>query len=214
MKWSREWVLAIVILATAGVCVHALAPREELPWHRSLADFPLHIDAWHGKELGLDARVLQVLQVDDYLMRQYWREPDQPIGLYVGYYKRMRQGATYHSPKNCLPGSGWYFVEAGTTRLDLLDPNGQAVLINRVVIQKGLEKQLVLYWYQDRGRIITSEYMAKLYMVWDAITKNRTDGTFVRLTIPFSAQQAQAVFAQGKVFAEQILPLLRTYLPG
>ena len=72
----------------------------------------------------------------------------------------------------------------------------------------------MLYWYQDRGRIITSEYMAKLYMIWDAITKRRTDGTFVRITIPFSEQHAQAVFAQGKVFAETLLPLLRAYLPG
>ena len=99
----------------------------------------------------LDPNVLQVLKVDDYLWRQYGGTYGPPLGLYIGYYQSMRQGATYHSPKNCLPGSGWYFVEMGRIPLQATDSRGQPVEINKFVIQKGLDKQLVLYWYQDRG---------------------------------------------------------------
>ena len=86
--------------------------------------------------------------------------------------------------------------------------------INKFVIQKGLDKQLVLYWYQDRGRVITSEYWAKIYMVWDAIFKNRTDGAFVRLTVPFTKDNEEKVFEQAEAFTERVFPLLQEYLPG
>jgi EpsI family protein len=214
MKCWREFVLSMVILLTAAVGVRSLSHGEAPPMRKSFVDFPLHIAQWSGKELGLDAQTRQVLQVDDYTVRQYWRTQGMPIGLFVSYYKSMRQGKGYHSPKNCLPGSGWYFSHTGKLRLDVPDVDGQAVEVKKLVIQKGLDKQLVLYWYQDRGRILTSEYWAKIYLVWDAITKHRTDGAFVRIMMPFSTQDEQAVLAQAKAFAETIFPLLGAYLPS
>jgi EpsI family protein len=214
MQGRREWLVALVILVAAGYFLRSISHGEETPLHRSLADFPLHIGPWSGNEQGLEADVLRVLKVDDYMMRQYQSEQGLPIGLYVGYYKSMRQGATYHSPKNCLPGSGWYFVATGKTRIQVPDSHERAVEINKFVIQKGLDKQLVLYWYQDRGRTITSEYWAKIYMVLDAITKQRTDGAFVRITLPFIHHAEGEVLEQGKAFAEQVFPLLRRYLPS
>jgi EpsI family protein len=214
MKGLRELVIAMVILIAAGGLLRSVSHGEETPIHKSLASFPLHIDQWHGTEQEFESDILQVLKVDDYLLRQYRQEQGTSIGLYVGYYKSMRQGATYHSPKNCLPGSGWYFVDTGKTHLAGVGPHGQPVEINKFVIQKGLDKQLVLYWYQDRGRIITSEYWAKIYMVLDAITKNRTDGAFVRITVPYTHQSEEEILAQGKAFAEQIFPRLQEYLPS
>ena len=147
--------------------------------------------------------MLQVLKVDDYLWRQYGSTDGPPLGLYIGYYQSMRQGVTYHSPKNCLPGSGWYFVETGTIPLQVTDGHGQPVEINKFIIQKGLDKQLVLYWYQDRGRVLTSEYWAKAYMILDALLQHRTDGAFIRITIPFPSGTEAEALAQGKGFAER-----------
>jgi EpsI family protein len=214
MKGLRELVIAMVILIAAGSLLRVVSHGEETPIHRSLASFPLHIDQWHGIEQEFESDILQVLKVDDYILRQYRQERGLPIGLYVGYYKSMRQGATYHSPKNCLPGSGWYFVDTGKTHIASVGPHGQPVEINKFIIQKGLDKQLVLYWYQDRGRIITSEYWAKIYMVLDAMTKNRTDGAFVRITVPYTNQSEEEILAQGKAFAELIFPRLREHLPS
>ena len=214
MKFPREFFISMVILIIAGLFLRSISHGEEIPLHKSFADFPLYIDPWNGQELGLEDKVLQVLKVDDYMMRQYSNEQGLPIGLYVGYYKSMQQGATYHSPKNCLPGSGWYFVQTGQTSLRTIEHHGQTMDINKFVIQKGLDKQLVLYWYQDRGRIITSEYWAKVYMVFDAMTRHRTDGAFVRITVPFTREDEEIVLEQGKAFAEKIFPLLQAYLPS
>jgi EpsI family protein len=214
MKLSRRCLFSALILVTAGIFIRSISHGEAVPIRKGFADFPLQIETWDGKELGIEDDVLQELKVDDYMMRQYRQAQSSPIGFYVAYYKSMRQGATYHSPKNCLPGSGWYFVETGTTHLDATDAQGNAVEINRYVIQKGLDKQLVLYWYQDRGRIITSEYWAKIYMVQDAIFKNRTDGALVRITMPFKGDGEAVAFKQAKTFAETIFPLLTEYLPS
>jgi EpsI family protein len=210
----RESMIALMILLAAGVFFRSLSHGEDPPIHHSLDTFPLQIGPWVGKVQTLDPNVLQVLKVDDYLWRQYGAPYGPSIGLYIGYYKSMRQGATYHSPKNCLPGSGWYFVETGRTPLQVTDGHGQPVEINKFVIQKGLDKQLVLYWYQDRGRVITSEYWAKMYMILDALLKHRTDGAFVRLTVPFLPETEAQAFTQGQAFAEQIFPLLQRYLPN
>jgi EpsI family protein len=214
MKCPKEFLISLGMLIAAGLLLGFISHGEETPLRRSFVDFPLRIDQWTGKELGLETKVLQVVKVDDYMMRQYWSEQGTPIGFYVGYYKSMRQGATYHSPKNCLPGSGWYFVKTGNTRLDIPGRHGQAVEINKLIIQKGLDKQLVLYWYQDRGRIITSEYWAKLYMVLDAIFKHRTDGAFVRVTVPFSGDDEEMAIRRGRSFVEKAFSLLEEYLPS
>lgn len=214
MKFSKEFLVSFLILVTSAVLLHALAREEILPLRKSFADFPRRIDEWSGKALWIESDVLEVLKVDDYMMRQYSDENGAPIGLYVGYYKSLRQGASYHSPKNCLPGSGWYFARTGTTRLDIPARDRQAVEVNQVVIHKGLDKQLVLYWYQDRGRIITNEYWGKIYLVLDAMIKNRTDGALVRVTVPFLGDDEGAVLDRGKTFVGKIFPLLPGYLPS
>jgi len=210
----RESVIALMILLAAGVFFRSLSHGEDTPSRHSLATFPLHVGPWVGEVHTLDPHVLQVLKVDDYLWRQYSDTPGLSLGLYIGYYQSMRQGATYHSPKNCLPGSGWYFVATGKIPLQVTDGHGQPVEVNKFLIQKGLDKQLVLYWYQDRGRVITSEYWAKAYMMLDALLKHRTDGAFIRITVPFLPETEAEAFAQGKAFAEQIFPLLQRYLPS
>jgi EpsI family protein len=214
MNGSKGILVSVVILVAAGLLSRSLSHGETVPLRQNFAAFPLRIAPWSGNELGFEEDVLQALKVDDYMMRQYRHGQEPPLGLYVGYYQSMRQGATYHSPKNCLPGSGWYFVSTGSTHLDVADRHGQAVEINRYVIQKGLDKQLVLYWYQDRGRILTSEYWAKIYMVLDAIRQNRTDGALVRITVPFTDGGEEAAFRQARAFAEKIFPLLQDYLPS
>jgi EpsI family protein len=214
MRVRKEFLLALLLLVGAGVLLQAISHGEAVPIRKRFAEFPLHIGEWSGQAHELTAKVLEVLQVDDYMTRYYHDGQGHPLDLYVGYYRSQRQGATYHSPKNCLPGSGWGFVDTGTVQLHAVDSSGQTVEVNRVLIQKGVSKQLVLYWYQDRGRIITSEYWAKAYMILDALFRNRTDGALVRIIVPVVDNDEAGAFRRGKRFAEAILPLLSTYLPG
>jgi EpsI family protein len=142
--------------------------------------------------------------------RVYQESNQPPVTLYVGYYKSQRTGQSIHSPKNCLPGAGWEPVSAG--RIDLTLPNGERAPVNLYVIENGLRRQVVLYWYQSHGRIIASEYWGKLYMVLDALRLNRTDAALVRVSAPV---QANETVAREEVtsFAQHLLFQLSDLLP-
>jgi EpsI family protein len=140
------------------------------------------------------------------------------VGLYVGYYQSQRQGDTMHSPLNCLPGAGWLPISQKRIEINVADEHGpRTVLVNDFVIEKGLDRQVVLYWYQSHGRVVASEYWGKIYTVVDAVRLNRSDGALVRLVVPIGANtpdaQAKAE-ASAVAFAQAIFPQLGRYLPS
>ena len=129
-------------------------------------------------EPEFDAEILEVLGVDEYVNRTYFEPARHPSGLYVGYYESQRQGDTMHSPLNCLPGAGWIPIEQ--TRAVIPVPkqdDGPRTddRVNSVIIEKGLDRQVVVYWYQSHGRVVASEYWGKIYTVMDAMRHNRTE---------------------------------------
>lgn len=212
MKLSQQSLISILLLVFTGWFLRSMSHGEITPLREPFSTFPQQIGRWNGSDGEMDSKVLQILRVDDYLLRSYTSDAPLPVELYVGYYKSQREGATYHSPKNCLPGAGWSFVQTGT--IDIQIPQQSSIAINQFVIQKGLDKQMVFYWYQDRGRVVTSEYWAKVYMMWDALKKNRTDGAFVRITVPFYEGGEKTATSLGQEFAATIFPLLQSYLPN
>jgi EpsI family protein len=204
---------AIVVLALLGaaglVSVRAASVEAAVP-RQSLASLPLALGGWQGREAApLADDVLGQLGVDDYVNRQYMRQGSLPIGLYVGYYASQRQGDTIHSPQNCLPGAGWSPVE--TRVIQLRGPRGD-VPVNHFVIQKGLDRQVVLYWYQGRGRVTANEYANKALLMLDAARLHRTNGGLVRIIAP-AASDAQRATAVVSDFATLLLTRLDGYLP-
>jgi EpsI family protein len=134
------------------------------------------------------------------------------LDLFLAFFPSQRAGSTIHSPQNCLPGAGWLPVESG--KIKLLRPDGKTITVNRYLIGKGLERRLVLYWYQAHGRVVASEYWAKFYLVTDAIRMNRSDGALIRVTTPV-AQNESSVSAEqrGVAFIQDVLPFLGRYIP-
>jgi EpsI family protein len=210
MKPSAQFWVGAACLVAASVMLRLYSHGEVIPLRQSFADFPLQIsDRWRGQELGMDKTIVDVLKVDDYMMRVYQGKEPAPVWLYVGYYKSQRTGVSYHSPLNCLPGGGWTIMSRDIVPITFGD---RTVHVNKVLIKKGLESQIIIYWYQDRGRVIASEYWAKGYMVWDAATQDRTDGSLVRVSVPVGDSSDKA-FAQGVDFVREVFPLLSRYLP-
>jgi len=234
----KKWPFLTAILLLIGTLgfLQSSSKNEELRSNKAFEQFPLQLaEKWQGRELGLDEKVLDVLKLSDYMMRVYVpnvaqggeeselseREDQKkqmesvgsplPVWLYVGFYQSQRTGATYHSPKNCLPGAGWQFMESDFVTLTM--PDQAKITVNKVLIQKGLEKQVILYWYHDRGRVIASEYWAKGYLVWDAMTKNRSDGSLVRISVPVKDGSVQEAFDQGTAFLRDLWPVLLEYMP-
>lgn len=211
MHYHRQFWISVLILISAIFCLRYLSYGEAIPLRRNLSELPLAVGDWKGREQGLEERAVEILGVEDSVMRAYINDKGLVVWLYVGYYESQRQGDIIHSPKHCYPASGWHPAQNRVAEISL--SSGDRIKVNQYVIQKGLDKQVVLYWYQERGRIITNEYWAKLYLVFDAITRNRTDGALVRISAPVIGSVDQAhECAVG--FVRHIFPHLEALLPG
>ena len=222
--FTRIAVLTACFAVGLGLLARADRP-EPAPVRSTFDQFPLQLGDWHGRqEPPFAPEILAILGVDDYLARAYFTPDRSGVGVYVGYYGSQRQGDTMHSPQNCLPGAGWEPVSNTMMAIAVRDGEGAAerpVEVNRYLIRKGLDRQLVLYWYQSHGRVVASEYWSKFYLIRDAVRFNRTDGALVRVIVPI-AGSATGPTAEGEPQAEQqairfvqeLFPALNGYLPS
>jgi EpsI family protein len=200
----RCLVLTVLLVATWMARVAIGAPPAAST-AETLTKFPATIGAWSGSDSPLDAEVVKIAAVNDYLNR-YYRSGNRELGLYIGYYRTQKQGEALHSPLFCLPGAGWQPTE--TSDFDL-GVSGAPRRVKKLVVERGMDRLLVLYWYQTLTRVTGSEYLRKLFLMRDAFTSRRTDVALVRIIAPIdfrdAVSEARAV-ALARPFAEQVLP--------
>jgi EpsI family protein len=206
-------------MLSGGLYLAHASRAEVIPPREGLARLPMEIDGWSGRrEPDLPPRVLEVLSVDDYIVRTYFKEDAGAVGLYVGYHSSQRQGTAIHSPLNCLPGAGWQPLEIGRATIPVQGIPGTSgptpIEVNRVIIGKGLDRQLVFYWYQSHRRIVASEYWGKVYSVLDAVRYNRTDAALVRVVAPIPDHTEITDVEEGaRAFVQSLFPRLGPHLP-
>lgn len=224
----RAVTLSVVILAAGAVARLAQAPDRPIA-RTPLSGVPCVVDRWScADDTPLDRRTLAFLGVDDYLNRAYKELPPEgshsegrshsaggndAVGLYIAYYGSQRQGESIHSPQNCLPGSGWQPVSSTRTTIDA---GGTALPINRYVVQKGLARQVVVYWYQGRGRVVANEYLNKFWLMVDQARLGRSNAALVRIVVPAAGADDEALqiaSASADQFARALHPRLSPYLP-
>lgn len=176
--------LALAALAVMFVYSISFAKAEEVvPERLPFNHFPLLVGDWYGTPGTIEQVYIDELKFDDYIIADY-RKGAERLNFYVAYYGSQKKGQSAHSPRSCIPGDGWQIQSIETIHLNDLYLNSQPLMVNRTLIQKGDYKQVVYYWFQQRSRIVTNEYKVKWYIFLDALTKNRTDGALVRLTVP------------------------------
>jgi exosortase D (VPLPA-CTERM-specific) len=210
------------LVTAAALAVAALAslvvtrPPTLVPERQSLATFPLRIGEWQGREDAVEQVYLDVLQTSDELMANFKR-PEDPaaVNLWIAYYDSQVKGVSVHSPQACLPGGGWQIESFGLHTIKDVGPNGEDLQVNRAVISMGDVRQVVYYWFEQRGRRLTSEFMVKWYIFQDGITMNRTDGALVRL-ITFVPDRTLLSEAEQRLedFLRAADPQLAYHLPG
>jgi EpsI family protein len=212
MKSLRYWTVVLLLAGTFAL-LQGRGNTDLVPARQPLSQFPSAIAGRTGIDVPIDQETLDVLGAGDFLSRVYRQNGAvQPVGLFVGYFPTQRTGVTIHSPKHCLPGAGWSFESS--QYVDLNDANGKAHRVGEYVISNGENRQFVIYWYQAHGRSVANEYMAKIYMVTDAIRLNRTDGSLVRVITAIDAQGGvSAARARAEAFTAQIAPLLPRFIP-
>ena len=195
-KSSIRFAVLLIAIVAVGVVVNAWAYLGEAHVNRKeLKSFPSQIGEWRqvGADYVMDDATLAVLRASDYLQRDYRGTDGQIANFYVGYYASQREGASYHSPLNCLPGSGWTLSEPGKAMIPL--PDGSSFAANKYVIENGDHRSLMIYWYQGRGREVASEYWGKIYTVIDSVRLRRSDGAMVRVTVPLGSSEEVALKA-------------------
>ena len=169
-------------------------PVEVYPKRTAFSEFPVQLGEWHGRRESMEAVFSNTLQLDDYLLANYANDSGKSINLYVSYYNSQRKGEAVHSPRSCLPGGGWQVREFGQRNISQVSINGQSLRVNRSLVELGDQRELVYYWFQQRGRVITNEFSVKWYLFRDALTEHRTDGAMIRIitSVPSSSSVADA----------------------
>jgi exosortase D (VPLPA-CTERM-specific) len=189
-------------------------PSEINPPRAAFIGFPMNFGAWSGRRDSLDGIYLNALKLDDYVLANYANGTGPPVNLYISYYNSQRKGEAVHSPRSCLPGGGWQLREFSQRRLSGITIDGRPLRVNRTLIELDDQRELVYYWFQQRGRVITNEFIVKWYLFWDALTRHRTDGALVRLItiLPRSGEEADADRRLAEL-ANRIAPTLTRYVP-
>jgi EpsI family protein len=207
--------LLLVLLLLGGIVINAWEwIGEAKVERRALKEMPSQVGSWRqvGADQRFDQQTESVLRADDYVSRSYALPDGRTASFYVGYYATQRTGATYHSPLNCLPGSGWEMDEAES--VTITPANGEPSFeANRYIVQNGDNKQLLIYWYQGRGRKVASEYWGKIYTVIDSVRRRRSDGSMVRVMMPVG-QSEEATLEAARDLAAQIAPALPEFVPN
>jgi exosortase D (VPLPA-CTERM-specific) len=211
----KPFVATSFLVVCALPVVFLFGERSEIsPDRTEFAAFPMSLGEWQGKRGRIEDIYLDVLKLDDYLMADFARDKKDMVNFYVAYYASQKKGESAHSPRTCIPGGGWQIKDITQQKIDVAAANGAPINVNRVIIQKGERRQLVYYWFQQRGRNITNEYLVKWYIFWDALTRNRTDGALVRLTT-FAATSSDLGEADKVLtdFSRTIATSLGDYVP-
>ena len=207
---------ASVLVGMTAAAVQLMPERiDVLPARESFAMFPDNLGDWHGRHSRMEQVVLDALNFDDYLMSDYVSSVDQSsVNLYIGYYGIQRADKVPHSPRACLPGGGWAITELERKKVSGVSVGDSPLVVNRAITERNSYKQLVYYWFDQRDRVVTNEWLVKWYLLVDSITKTRTDGALVRLTtLVRPGEDVSEGDGRLSEFAAHIAPILPKYVP-
>ena len=210
-----NWHLAklLIVLLSGAVLINWLYFRDENSVEReSLTNFPKVLGEWkqRGDAFTFSEETDRVLGATDYTMREYVSKDGKVANIYVGYYGSQRVGATYHSPQNCLPGAGWVMLDPQEAEIQKAD--GRKFTANQFFVENGVYREVMVYWYQGRGRTTASEYRDKLNSIVDSILLKRTDGAMVRVMVNAGDDEAGAIEAARQLSAE-VADRLQPFVP-
>jgi EpsI family protein len=203
---------ATLLIVLQGALIYSAVRPEAIPVGRSLSMLPGTLGSWKLLQEGvIDQETRDILKADD-LLNRFYSSGNQGANLFVAAFRSQRNGKAPHSPKNCLPGSGWTPLNSGTVAIDV--GRAMPIVVNRYVVAHGDDRSLVLYWYQSRDRSIASEYTAKFWVVVDAMRLNRTDTALVRVVVPIVNRDEDAAAKSATDFVKAFYGTLREYLPS
>jgi len=212
---APAFLCGLALLVPFAFASKAVAQREEAPPPRStFVDFPMQFKRWEGTPLALERQFIDALRFDDYVLADFRSVGGPPVNLYAAYYRSQRKGQSAHSPQSCLPGGGWEIASLSNVSVPSASRSVGPLRVNRALIQKAGQKQIVLYWFKQRDRILTDEYLVKFYLLWDALSRQRTDGALVRVASLMAPGESETDVDRRLLdFASNVQSELARYVP-
>ncbi len=209
---APRFIIPALMLAATLILLRTVDFREKIVISKPLGEFPMQIGPWEGRRVEMEQRIIDTLDLSDYVMADYAGDDGKTVNFYVAFYQIQSKGKSIHSPETCLPGGGWRFVRSGRFEVPLAD--GTTMPVSRVVMEKNGDRQLGYFWFPQRGRILTNLYELKLYTFWDALTKHRTDGALVRAITPVYPGEGIGLCEDRlQTFVRLTVPILNLHLP-
>ncbi|MDW3094303.1 MAG: VPLPA-CTERM-specific exosortase XrtD [Gammaproteobacteria bacterium] len=212
----KPFYASILVLFIVVAAKFSLPERQDnIPDRQEFIDFPAQISNWQSVRKTMEAKFIDALKFEDYLLANYFSDQGA-LELYIAYYDSQRKGESAHSPRSCLPGAGWKITDRNQIAFNYenTDDSDSEISISRMLVQQGDNKYLMYYWFKQRDRHITNEYLVKWYLFWDGVTSNRTDGALIRIMYPI--RQGQDVQEGDQVvqsFLQDTLPILSEFVP-
>jgi len=201
------------LLVLQIVLFNVLPTKEQIPSPPPLDTFVKTVGPWvsYTKDMPVDPETQALLKADDTMTRKY-AGPGE-VELFVAFFKSQRAGVTPHSPKVCLPANGWEEETAGIVRMDVGEP--VSIPVNRYIVSKDGQRNLVFYWYQNQHRVTANEYLSKFYLVWDSLRYHRSDEALIRVIVPIDGKADDQAEANAKQFIRDVYqPLKRQIWSG
>lgn len=213
MNPRKALIVSLVLIALTSLYINVFLVGNKVKVQReaTLASFPKLIEDWKGSDQLFSNNTLENLLVDEYIMRKFTKEKNS-IWLYIGYYNNESKGGP-HSPRHCYPGSGFNPIKNELIDIPVIDKGRDKIRPNKYVFARGIEREIVIYWYQARGRVISDEYAEKIYLIFDKIFRKRSDEALIRFSIAATPETEEA---QGKLlesFVSTVYPLIPKVVP-
>jgi len=213
-SFQLQFGVAVILLGATLVLSRGVEFREKVPIAKSFDQFPAKIGDWNGTRGIMEQKFIDTLDLSDYVIMDYHNPKGRGVNFYVAYYESQLKGKSIHSPATCLPGSGWLFNQAGAVKLPFKLKDKDLMSVNRAVMEKSGSRQLIYYWFPQRGRILTNAYQLKIYNFWDALIRQRTDGALVRVMTPvYEFEELKNAEKRLQGFVKEVGPILDNFLP-
>jgi EpsI family protein len=186
MYWRKKefWItsgLLVITLVLVNLLRYSRVESKKLPGFDLI---PMHSGDWSGQEYFFPDQTYELLKADASTLRRYANSGGKELYLFISYFKSQKYGSQIHSPKNCLPGSGWKILTREKTKIK--GASGSVLLVNRLLISDGRSKEVMYYWFQTRSGLVTSELGLKLDLVINSLRRAPTDAAFIRINLPLN----------------------------
>lgn len=180
------------------------ASKKQIPLRQVLSD----IKGWNVQVIPLDEKIVGILLLDDYINQKYSKD-DKTVSLFIGYYFTADKLGAVHDPLACFPGQGWVISNSEKRTLRIDEDDLQFV---SMIVTKGQEKELILYWFQAFDKTSTGTFLQKANALWSRMLYAKEDNSFVRISIPIKGQSIEKAFKTGVEFIKAFFRLFLEYV--